>query len=172
MQSKKVRMLDAGLNVLSTRWGRRGALVSLLVGMATVVAKYFSWFDFSSAGREEYRVIADWQSTPDSRGLIISISPHSTWEDLRGIGKRLHDKFHDVDNVAVMVFDDAAAARQIRRGSRYVDETRFQAALAHQQGMYLKSARRGKDDFTIYKPYPVVSEVIRFNESDLRKTTG
>jgi hypothetical protein len=103
---------------------------------------------------------------------MIAISPHSTLEDLRALGKNLQDKFHSMDNIAVMVFDDADAARLVRKGSRKVDETRFQAALLHQRAMYLKSLPRGEESFTIYKSYPVVDEVIRFNESDLRKATG
>ena len=114
---------------------------------------------------------AEWQSAADSKGLMIAISPHSTREELRGIGKRLHDKCRGVNNnVAVMVFDDATAARRVRKGSRNVDEARFQAALAHQRAMYLKSASRGEDSFTFYKSYPVVAEVIRFDD-DLRKTS-
>lgn len=114
---------------------------------------------------------AEWQSAADSKGLMIAISPHSTEEELRGVGKRLHDKFRGVNNnVAVMVFDDATAARQVRKGSRNVDEARFEAALIHQRAMYLKSASRGEESFTIYKSYPAVAEVIRVDD-DLRKTS-
>ena len=172
MKSETKYGADAVLNVLSTRWGRRGALVLLLVGTVTIAAKSFSWFHFSSADRGDYQVIADWQSAPDSRGLMIAISPHWARQDLRALGKQLQNKFHNVDNVVVMIFDDAAAARLIRKGSRTVTEKQFQRALLHQRAMYMKSSSRGEDSLTIYKSYPVVGEVIRFNESDLRKTTG
>ncbi len=161
---------DAAPSILSTRWGRRGVIASLLIGMGTLAVKSFPWFHLSPAGGGEYQVIAEWQNTARGKGLMIAISPHSTVEELRALGKRLKDKFHGVDNVAVMIFDDAAAARQVRKGSRNVDETRFQAALIHQRAMYLKSAGRGENSFTIYKSYPVVGEVIRFND-DLRKTS-
>jgi hypothetical protein len=61
--------------------------------------------------------------------------------------------------MVVMVFDDARAARDVRRGSRHIGEARFQAALAHQRAMYLKDAARGEHTFTILV-YP--KEVIHF----------
>ena len=72
-----------------------------------------------------------------------------------------------MDNVVVMIFDDANAAREVRRGSRIVSETEFQAALVHQRAMYLKSSARDEDSFTIYDSYPNISEVIRFGNEVL-----
>ena len=158
MQSKKHRVPDAALNIRRARWGRRGVIASLLVGMGTLAAKSFSWLHFSPADGGEYRVIAQWQVSTGGEGL-------------RDLGKRLQERFHGVDNAAVMIFDDANAARAVRRGSRIVSETDFQAALIHQRAMYLKSAVRSENIFTIYKSYPVVGEVIRFEEDDLRTTS-
>jgi hypothetical protein len=158
--------------MLSARWGRRGVIASLVVGIGTLATKSFSWFQSSPAHGGEYQVIAHWEVPTGGEGLIIAISPHSTLEELRAFGSRLREQFGRLDNAALMIFDDADAARLVRKGSRKVDETRFQAALLHQRAMYLKSLPRGEDSFTIYKSYPVVNEVIRFNESDLRKTTG
>lgn len=161
---------DAASSILSTRWGRRGVIASLLLGLGALAAKSFSWLNFPAADGGEYQVITEWQIAAGSKGLMIAISPHSTVEELRSLGKRLQDKFQGVDNAAVMVFDDAAAAREVRKGSRTVDEARFQAALSHQRAIYLKSTSRGEDSFTIYKSYPVVAETIRFDD-DLRKTS-
>jgi hypothetical protein len=168
--SEKDHRSDGGLSTRSARWGRRGVIASLLVGMGTLAAKSFSWLHFSPADGGEYRVIAQWEIAAGGKGLMIAISAHSAPEELRALGNRLHDKFHSVNNAAVMIFDDTAAAREVRKGSRNVDETRFQAALIHQRAMYLKSAGRGENSFTIYKSYPVVGEVMRFDD-DLRKTS-
>lgn len=162
---------DAGSDILSTHWGRRGVIALLLLGAGTLAVKSFPWVRFFHDRGREYQVIAEWQIPTDGKGMIIAIRPDSTPEELRTLGRSLQDKFHTVDDVVVMVFDDAEAARRVRKGSRVVAEKQFQEALVHQRAMYLKSVIRGKDSFTIYKPYPVIDEVIRFNESDLRKTT-
>lgn len=159
---------DAGSGILSARWGRRGVIASLVLGLGTIAVKSVSWLRLFGADGGEYRVIAEWQIAADGKGMIIAIRPDSTPEELRALGRHLQDKFHGVDNAAVMIFDDADAARQVRRGSRNVDEARFQAALMHQRAMYLKSAGRSRSSFTIYKSYPTVGEVMRFDE-DPRK---
>jgi hypothetical protein len=158
---------DAAPHILSTRWRRRGVITSLLIGAGILAVKSFSWLNFSSAHGREYQVIAEWENAAASKGLMIAISPHLTLEELRALGKGLQDRFHGVDNAAVMIFDDAGAALQVRKGSRNVDETQFQAALRHQRAMYLKSLARGEETLTVYKPYPVIGEVIRFDD-DLR----
>jgi hypothetical protein len=157
-------------NILSARWGRRGVIASLLIGAGTLAVKSVSWFNFSPAHGGEYQVIAEWENTAAGRGLMIAISPDLSLEELRALGKRLQDRFRGMDDAAVMIFDDAEAALQVRKGSRNVDETRFQAALGHQRAMYLKSCARGVESLTVYKSYPVVSEVIRFDD-DLRQTS-
>ena len=154
-------------NILSARWGRRGVIASLFIGAGTLAVKSFAWLNFSSAHDGEYQVIAEWENTAAGKGLMIAITPDSTLEQLRALGQHLQDRFREVDNAAVMIFDDAAAALQVRKGSRNVDETLFQAALGHQRAMYLKSLARGVESLTIYKSYPVVSEVIRLRD-DLR----
>ena len=158
--------VHAGLGI----WGRRGVIASLLIGMGTLAVKSFSWLHFSPADGGEYQVIAEWHAPTGGTGLIIAISPHSSSEELRVLGSRLQEQFRRLDNAAVMIFDDAEAARRVRKGSRNVDEARFQAALFHQRAMYIKNASRGENSFTIYKSYPVVGEVMRF-EDDFRKTS-
>jgi hypothetical protein len=166
MGSEKEHVPDAGLGI----WGRRGVIASLLIGMGTLAVKSFSWFHFSPVDGGEYQVIAEWQIVGGGKGLMLAISPHSAPEKLRALGKRLRDQFHSVDNAAVMIFDDAESARLVRKGFRNVDEMRFQAALFHQRAMYIKSADRGENSFTIYKSYPVVGEVMRF-DNDFRRTS-
>ena len=167
MASEKDHVSDAALNILSTRWGRRGVIASLLIGAGTLAAKSFAWLNFSSAHGSEYQVIVEWENAAAGKGLMIAISPDSTLEELRALGNRLQGRFHGVDNVPVMIFDDAGAALQVRKGSRIVDEARFQAALRHQRAMYLKSLDRGEETLTVYQSFPVVGEVIRFDD-DLR----
>ncbi|MGH7825070.1 MAG: hypothetical protein ACREQ7_07820 [Candidatus Binatia bacterium] len=145
------------------RWARRGFVASLLIaGAGTLAAKLGSWLHLSPVNSGDYEVVAQWAIPAGGKGLIISVTPRSTIEELRLLGKRLQKQFRTQDNVTVMIFDDAEAARQVRRGSRIVGEKSFQAAVVHQRAMYLKSSPRGEDSFTIYKSYPVVSEVIRF----------
>lgn len=61
-----------------------------------------------------------------------------------------------------MVFDDAEAAREVRKGSRTLGEERFQAALRHQRAMYVKQAARGEERLVVYAIYPAAHEVIRY----------
>jgi hypothetical protein len=126
---------------------------------------------FSPADHEEYRIIADWQIPAGGKGMIIAISPHYGREELRGLASLLRKRFGGLENAVVMIFDDAKAARQVRRGSRMIGETEFQAAVVHQRAMYLKSLLRSEDSFTIYKAYPVVDEIIRFDGDDFRTAT-
>ena len=168
MESEKDHGPDGGLISRSARWGRRGVIASLLIGMGGLAVKSFSWFHFSAAdGGEDYQVIAQWQVPTGGKGLIIAMSPGSTLQELRALGNRVQERFHGVDNVVVMIFDDANAAREVRRGSRIVSETEFQAALVHQRAMYLKSSARDEDSFTIYDSYPNIREVIRFGNEVL-----
>jgi len=146
-----------------SRWARRRFVASLLIGgTAAIAAKWGSWLDPSPASTGEYELIAQWAIPAGGQGLIIAVSPGFTIEELRALGKRLQKQLRALENVTVMIFDDADAAREVRVGYRVIGETRFQTALAHQRGMYLKSAPRGEDSFTIYKSYPVVTAVIRF----------
>ena len=153
-------------NILSKRWGRRGVIASLLIGAGTLAVRSFSWLNVFPGHRGEYQVIVEWENAA-GKGLMIAISPQSTLEELRALGKRLQGRFRGVEDVAVMIFDDAGAALQVRKGSRNIGETRFQAALRHQRAMYLKSLVRGEESLTVYKSYPVVGKVIRFDD-DLR----
>lgn len=61
-----------------------------------------------------------------------------------------------------MVFDDAEAAREVRRGSRYVGEQRFEAALLRQRAMYVKQRARREDRLIIYARYPAIRETIEY----------
>jgi hypothetical protein len=48
------------------------------------------------------------------------------------------------------------------RGSRYLGEERFRAALRHQRAMYLKQTARGEESLVVYGDYPTVRETLRY----------
>ena len=165
-------MTDNDLSIPRVRWGRRGVVASLLVGAGALAVKSLSWLHISPSNDGEYQVIAEWHIPAGGKGMIIAIRPHYGREELRTLAGLLRKRFGGLDNTAVMIFDDANAAREIRRGSRIVGETGFQAAVVHQRAMYLKSLPRGEDSFTIYKTYPTVDEVIRFDGNDFHEAIG
>jgi hypothetical protein len=160
-------MTNDNVTKSKARWGRRGLVTSLLAGAGTLALTSFSWLRLRPSDGGEYQVIAEWQILAGGKGLIIAISPDYGPEELRGLGRRFRDRFGRLENAVVMVFDDAVAARQVRRGSRTMTEAEFQAALVHQRAMYLRSSPRGEDSFTIYKAYPTVDEVIQYDDGNL-----
>lgn len=86
---------------------------------------------------------------PGGEGLFIAVAPNPGPADLRTLGEQLRQEFRHRQNMVVMVFDDARAALEVRRGSRYIGEARFQAALAHQRAMYIKNVARDEHSFII-----------------------
>jgi len=53
MESEKIHMPDAVLNnAQRARWGRRGLIGSLFIGMSVFAVKSFSWLHLSPDGRE------------------------------------------------------------------------------------------------------------------------
>jgi len=143
---------------------RRRLIASGLLGVGTLAAAPFFVSRFSGLGFGEYQVIAEWQIPGGGKGMIIATRESSGLEQLRALVERFRQRFRGVDNVTVMIFDDAAAAAQVRRGSRHVSEPQFEAALAHQRAMYLKSLGRGQESLTIYDAYPAVSKIIEFDD--------
>ncbi len=107
------------------------------------------------------REVARWRH-PAGEGRFIAIRARPTRTELLALGEVLRREYGQHDNIVVMVFDDPAAAREVRRGSKIIGEARFQAALAHQRAMYTKDRARGVHSFTIYQNYPVPHEVIRY----------
>lgn len=57
-----------------------------------------------------------------------------------------------------MIFDDADAARIVRKGSRFQDEEKFAAARNHQKATYLKNAATGAHSFIVDLDPPEVVE--------------
>ena len=75
--------------------------------------------DYGATG---YLSIKEWGRTPEQaneigpavgslRGMICAVSPGSTDEQLKAIGKKLRDECVGYDNINIEVFDDEAAAR-------------------------------------------------------------
>lgn len=142
----------------SGRSSRRGALGLLVAALGILGATAAALFPPHRLKKGEYQRVASWK-IPGGEGLFIAVPPNAGPEELRALGEQLRREFGDRRNMVVMVFDDAAAARDVREGSRYIGETRFQAALAHQRAMYLKDAALGKHVLTIFGDPP---EVIRY----------
>lgn len=140
---------------------RRSLLASLLAVTGAVAAALWGWRPRVADGGG-YREVARWR-IPGGEGRFVAVGLNPSLDELRALGERLREELRDRDNAVVMVFDDPEAARQVRRGSRYIGEERFQAALAHQRAVYIKQAGRGEHSLSIYERYPtVVREVVRY----------
>ncbi|MFQ5846891.1 MAG: hypothetical protein ACE5IQ_04360 [Candidatus Methylomirabilales bacterium] len=138
------------------------SFLTLLLGAAGALAvAVVSALRPRAAHGRGYQRVVRWKH-PESEGLFIAVEPEPSADTLRAVGRRLRQDFLDWENVVVMIFDDARAAREVSRGSRIMGEKRFLAALAHQRAMYLKNAGRKEHKFTIYASYPVSREVIRY----------
>lgn len=149
---------------MKIRWRNRWVIALLLIIMGALLSSILSWQSMTSQHDNGYEVIAEWPIAAGGQGSIIAVGPNFTSEQLRRLGRRFHERFTNTANAVVMIFDNAEAARTVRRGSQNVDENRFQSALTHQRAMYLKVSGGREDSLTIYKSYPTVSETIRFGE--------
>lgn len=136
-------------------------LGSLLAGAGAMAATViWRWRRRPVDGRG-YHEVARWR-IPGGEGRFIATTPAPTTDELRDLAERLRQESAGVNNAVVMVFDDVGAARDVRRGSRYTGEERFQAALAHQRAMYVKQAARGDHRLVVYDRYPSAREVVRY----------
>lgn len=127
---------------------RRGVIGLLMAGLGVLGAAVAALIRPRGTNDGGYRRVVTWK-IPGGEGLFVAVASNPGLPELRTLGERLRHEFRDRQNMAVMVFDDATAAREVRRGFRYIGEERFQAALAHQRAMYLKDAARGEHIFTI-----------------------
>ena len=149
-------------NMSPGRWERRGLLLSVALGASALVAGVIATLRGSPADGRGYREVARWR-IPGGEGRFIAVEPEPTPAELRALGERLREEFRQMEDVVVMVFDDAQAAREVRRGSRVIGEPRFRAALARQRAAYLKQSRRQEESLTIYDRYPdAAREVVRY----------
>ncbi|MGH7325619.1 MAG: apolipoprotein N-acyltransferase [Candidatus Rokuibacteriota bacterium] len=140
---------------------RRGLLASLVGAVAAVTAATAWLFRPQLADGRGYLELVRWR-IPGGEGRFIAVGPSPSAEELRVLGERLRDESRRMKNAVVMVFDDAEAAREVRKGSRAIGEERFQAALRHQRAMYVKQPARGEERLVIYATYPAAHEVIRY----------
>ncbi|MFQ5882847.1 MAG: hypothetical protein ACE5I9_10325 [Candidatus Methylomirabilales bacterium] len=140
---------------------KRGFFASLLAVAGAVAAAAVSGLRPRVPRDRGYRRVARWNH-PEGKGLFIAVEPEPSMDELRTLGRSLRQEFLDRENVVVMIFDDARAAREVSRGSRVIGEKRFRAALAHQRAMFLKNVERREHNFTIYASYPVGREVTRY----------
>ncbi|MBI1960376.1 MAG: apolipoprotein N-acyltransferase [Candidatus Rokubacteria bacterium] len=139
---------------------RRGALGVLIAAAGATATVVWGWRPGASDG-DGYRTVARWV-IPGGEGRFVVIRSGSATEDLRALADRMREEFSRHDNAVAMIFDDAEAARDVRRGSRHLGEERFGAALRHQRAMYVKHSARGEESFVIYADYPAVRETLRY----------
>jgi apolipoprotein N-acyltransferase len=160
-----VPRLDRGAHAFENQDGnirsRRGLLASLVGGAAAVTAATAWLFRPEAADGRGYQEVARWRMR-GGEGRFIAVGPTPTAEELRALGDRLRGESRRMENAVVMVFDDAEAAREVRKGSRTIGEERFQAALRHQRAMYVRQPARGEERLVIYTTYPAAHEVIRY----------
>lgn len=149
------------LSAARTILTKRGFLASLLAAAGAIAAAAGSGLRPRARRDRTYQEVAHWNH-PEGEGLFIAVEPDSSVDELRALGGKLRHNFLDRENMVIMIFDDALAARDVSRGSRVIGEKRFRAALAHQRAMYLKNAARREDQFTIYASYPLAHEAIRY----------
>lgn len=140
---------------------RRGVLASLAAGLGAVAVVALGRLRPLAGHARGYQITARW-AIPGGEGEFVALAPESGDTELRIVGERLVTEFRDVASAVVMIFDDATAARTMRRGSRNVDERDFQAALRHQRAMYVKQAARGEHRLVTYDVYPRIRDEIRY----------
>jgi hypothetical protein len=140
---------------------RRGALAALVAAAGAMAAVVWEWRP-RSTDSVGHQTVARWV-IPGGEGRFVVILPNSGAEELHAVADRLHKDFSRQENGVAMIFDDAPAARDVRRGSRNIGEERFRAALRHQRAMYFKHAARGEESLIIYTDYPLVRETFRLS---------
>lgn len=164
LRRTNMRWFDRRSRLLTVAGGRttsrRRVVGSALAGAAAVAATVSGLRPRLADGRG-YQDIARWR-IPGGEGWFIVVDGEPTLDDLRALGGQLRERFASVENAIVMVFDDPEAAREVRRGSRTIGETQFEAALRHQRAMYVKQSARGEHRFIVFEPYPTPREVIRY----------
>lgn len=139
---------------------RRGALAALVGAAGAMAAVVWGWRRQAAGGASDH-IVARW-AIPGGEGRFVAIGPDSGTRDLRALADRMREDFAGHENGVAMIFDDAPAARDVRRGSRNLGEERFRAALRHQRAMYVKHAARGEESLVVYTDYPVVRETFRY----------
>lgn len=132
--------------------GLSGVLI-LLVGIPASLGLKMRLFD------SPYSVVDRWPLLRGGQGLFIAVRPNISKDELKELGTRLRHDFRNEPNMVVQIFDDAAAAKDARTGSRIVGEPKFRVAMAHQKASYLKDAETGQHDLTILSE---PQEIVRY----------
>jgi len=104
-------------------------------------------------GADGYEIVARWDLLAGGVGLFVATAAVSP-DALRALAEHLRARFAAAPDLVVQIFDDAAAARIVRAGSRSVGETPFAAARARQRATYQRSAARRLDRLTIHAQPP------------------
>lgn len=155
------RIVSLGVRPDLPGQGRRGLVAALLAAAAGGLGT-LSWvFRRSGAASRGYEEVARWK-LPGGEGRFIALDHEPSVRDLRALGGRLRREYREANAAVVMVFDDAEAARAVRRGARGMGEGRFEAALRHQRAMYVKQTARGEERLVIYRQFPEVGEVVSY----------
>lgn len=135
---------------------RRHFLGYLALPLGAMAASGLLWMRQRSEPQRPYQIMDSRPLPIGGLGLFIAVERGLPQEPLEALGERLRQEYRGQSNMVVSVFDDAEAARTVRRGSRLVGEEAFQAALAHQVAFYVKDSRTGRHAFTIYGEPQVV----------------
>ena len=121
-----------------------------LAGVLTMLAGIPAFLGLQTRSSDSpYAVVDRWPLSGGGQGLFIVTRPNINNAELKELGTQLRDEFRNEPNMVVQIFDDAAAAKDARAGSRIVGEPKFRAALAHQKASYLKNAATGQHSLTI-----------------------
>lgn len=129
---------------------RRHFLSYVAGSLGVVATSGFLWIRRQTEPRGPYQVIDSWKLPIGGLGLFITTDKAPSRTSLDALSQSLQREYESQPNMVVSIFDDAAAARTVRKGSRVVGEDAFQAAMAHQVAFYVKDARIGRHTLTVH----------------------
>ena len=141
---------------------RRHFLGYLAGSVGTLAASSLFWMRRDDATRGPYRIV-DRRSLPiGGLGLFVSVDKDLATGSLKAMGEKLSHEFRKQPNMVVNIFDDADAARIVKKGSRIVGEEQFKTAMDHQVASYIKDSRTGQHALTLHGP---PKEVLHYRDA-------